>query len=135
MPAAPARPCAGSCGQVGIWSGPRCPACAQAQEATRRTRRVITYSETWWRRWRRGFVVRLVAAGINPECGATMPGGPATNPSECRRLGLRTVFERDRDMHLHHEPELTVEEQADRSAVCDELRIVALCAPCHNRLS
>lgn len=134
MPAAPARPCAGSCGQVGIWSGPRCPACAQARDRQRGTSTQRGYDSRNWGHFRRQFLAMLVAAGIPPVCGATLPGGPVTQDSACKAAGLQ-VFDNDdgTGLHLDHEPPLTEAERLDPAAVCDPLRIQCLCRADHAR--
>jgi hypothetical protein len=90
-----------------------------------------------WRRFRRVFVGQLVAAGVLPICGATLPDGPASNPSACKSDGLQTFVSPDGvNLHVHHEPDLTTAERraavaGDRSAVDDPRRCVLLCGPCH----
>jgi hypothetical protein len=94
--------------------------------------RTITYSEPWWLAFRYAFVAMLVSMGIVPACGATLPDGPTTNPSQCQQHGLVTFASSRGALHLHHEPSLTEAERQDRAVVCDPRRIVLLCDVCHN---
>lgn len=93
----------------------------------------MTYSEPWWREFRVWFSGQLGLLGIPRICGATMPDGPKTNPSECKRDGLFTDLSSKGDLHFHHEPELTEAEKQDRTVVCQKERIVLLCDRCHDR--
>jgi hypothetical protein len=129
MPWAPKRPCA-TPGCSALVDRGYCPAHQHRRERQRRVTRELTYSETWWRAFRLQFVSLLVEAGVPPVCGAVLPGGPQTRLSRCQSSGLLTGTE----IHLHHEPPLTDEEQRDRSKVCAIERIVLLCSACHNAL-
>jgi hypothetical protein len=57
-----------------------------------------------------------------------MPGGPSSQHSICRAQGLLN----GERLHLDHDPPLRDEERHDPRAVMDPLRIVLLCATCHN---
>jgi hypothetical protein len=132
MPNAALRPCSGS-GCRALVSRGRCPACTRKSDRSRRTTRVITYSETWWRKWRETFTSTLVSAGILPVCGARLPGGPHGYQTRCQAEGRQmTGASADgSSLHVHHEPELSAAEAVDRAAVCDLLRCVLACAECH----
>lgn len=134
MPNAPLRPCT-EVGCPALVARGRCEVHARQREARRRQYRTLTYGEGWWRAWRLQFVATLVSLGVEPICGATMPDGPSSNPSLCRQQGLKTFVSNRGDLHLHHEPELSPEEQRDRQAVCQASRIVLLCGDCHRRVT
>lgn len=75
----------------------------------------------------------LIEAGVSPVCGATLPGGPQTNDSQCQASGLLTFQSADgSDLQQDHEPRLTEAERRDPHAVCDPLRIQLLCRSCHS---
>ncbi len=135
MPTAPLRPCLTPGCPARVTRG-FCPTHTRAVDRSRRTARTLTYSESWWRRWRPTFVASLIQAGIPPVCGAHLAGGPVTTHSRCQVDGLMVGASADgSSLHFNHAPELTEAEQGDRSIVCDPLRIELLCASCHNALS
>ena len=92
-----------------------------------------------WARFRKRFITELVAAGLLPVCGASLPDGPQGDASECRRLGVLTFASADgSSLHLDHAPELTDAERnaatrGDRDAFDHLLRVRLLCAECHRR--
>ena len=111
----------------------RCAACARTRETWRGSARARGYNGIW-EGFRVVFIGLLVAAGIAPVCGATLPDGPKTQDSECRRLGLQTFASADgSSLHLDHDPPLQPSERRDASRVCDAARIQLLCASCHAR--
>lgn len=105
----------------------RCHAHQRERHTTRRQGRLLTYSESWWRRFREYFVRLLIAAGVAPICGSALPGGPTMTASRCNARGEVNGLK----LHLHHDPPLEQEEQQDRSAVCNPLRVGFLCETCH----
>lgn len=128
------RLCSGGCRKVIPAGTGKCAECSRKQGKARRQNAVLTYAESWWRRFRVSFIEMLVQANVVPACGATMPGGPTINPSLCLQQGHITGWSSTgTSLHLHHEPELTELEAADRAIVCNPLRIVLLCDICHNR--
>ncbi len=135
MPTVPLRHCLAPGCPVRVSRG-YCPTHTHRVDRSRRLARTLTYSESWWRKWRLSFVTLLIQAGIAPVCGAHLPGGPVTTHSRCQAEGVLTGASADgTSLHLNHAPELTEAEQHDRSIVCDPLRIELLCASCHNALS
>lgn len=75
---------------------------------------------------------QMIAQGIAPICGATLPGGPVTSDSRCRAQGLRVDASLDGSgLHLDHEPPLRLDERSQQRAVCDPRRVQFLCADCH----
>lgn len=137
MPAAPERLCSGTCGRTLKATGRRtkCEACARTVEQTRGTRTARGYGSTWTR-WRLHYLAALVAQGIPPICGATLPEGPQTTHSQCKAAGLWTGSSSQREgLHLNHEPPLRDDERAFPHLVCDARRIELLCATCHAALA
>ncbi|MES2341659.1 MAG: hypothetical protein V4597_08275 [Pseudomonadota bacterium] len=131
MPDAPLRPCAGGCGAL-VRKG-RCPTCAPEIDRRRGTASARGYGQAWIA-FRPVFIASLVAAGVMPVCGASLPAGPKTVHSACEIQGLLTFASADgSSLHLDHEPPLRDEERTSRAAVCDPLRIQLLCASCHAR--
>ncbi len=130
-PDAPGRPCAGGCGTL-VRKG-RCSACARPADQRRGTASQRGY-DAFWLRFRKEWLNTLVVLhGILPVCGAAFPDGPPWRASACADSGLLTFASADgSSLHLDHVPELEDHERRDRQAVCDPLRIVLLCATCHN---
>jgi hypothetical protein len=130
MPTGALRPCPGHCGTL-VTKG-RCAACARVQNIHRGSARRRGYDAAW-EAFRPVFIGRLVALGIAPVCGASLPSGPRTNDSACRATGLLIFTSADgSSLHFDHDPELTERERHDRQAVCDPARIQLLCASCHS---
>lgn len=132
MPDAAWRPCPGAGCFEKVKRG-LCSSCATRRDQRRRTARVLTYSESWWRAFRTHYIHLLVEAGVVPACGARLPGGPTPTVSRCLAEGVLTgTSTRGSSLHLHHQPELALWEQSDRAAICDPMRIVVACDRCHN---
>lgn len=132
MPAAFERLCAGGCGAIGVFRKGKCDACASRSERLRGTASARGYGVAW-RAFRPVFVGILVAAGIVPACGASLPDGPHTTDSQCQAKGLVTMASDDgSDLALDHEPPLSDAERRDLRAVCDPHRIQLLCRSCHS---
>lgn len=76
----------------------------------------------------------LVEAGVDPQCGAALPGGPTSEDSQCKAAGLFTYNSGNgTSLHFDHEPALRDDERSDPAAVCNPLRIQLLCGECHTR--
>jgi hypothetical protein len=127
MPLAPLRQCAkASCSQLVVRG--YCPDHQRTIEQRRGTAHQRGYSYFWSAIFRPYYLSRLVDLQIPPVCGARLPNGPSrTDLSQCQRQGLLTGT----NLQLHHEPPLEDWERSDRARVCDERRIVVLCATCH----
>lgn len=133
MPSALLRACAEpGCPEL-VVSG-RC----QAHQRATEQRRGSAHARGYTRHWRDVFIPhfrrRLIAAGIAPVCGASLPGGPdLSRVSRCRADGRATWVNRDgTNLHLHHEPPLRPDERANRQAVEDPHRVGFLCDACHD---
>lgn len=127
---APKRPCAGNCGAL-VTRG-RCPSCQRANEERRGTAAERGYGSAW-QAFRPRYIGMLVALGISPVCGATLPDGPSVSHSRCKADGRLTFTSQDgSSLHLNHEPPLRDDERLRVSAVCDPMRIELLCDGCHN---
>lgn len=126
------RPCLEPRCPVLVRAG-RCPDHARVREGTRRTGRVLTYTESWWRRWRVSYMHELIAMDIVPACGSRAPSASQHYRTQCQAEGILTFESADgTGLHLHHEPELTELEARDRRIVCDSARVVLACARCHS---
>lgn len=128
MPSAALRPCLGLCG-ARVARG-FCPACSKRQQQKRGSAHARGYTAQW-QKFTVLFKAMMIDEGIAPVCGAILPDGPDPHMSDCRARGLKT----GQSLHLHHEPPLQDHERGIIRAVCDPLRIVLLCATCHNALS
>lgn len=129
MPTALLRPCSepGGCPEL-VESG-RCPTHARQRERWRGTATARGYTSHWSKVFRPRFIRMLLAAGVAPVCGASLPGGPAMTASTCKAQG----FLNDQRLHLHHDPPLRPEERGDRRTVEDPMRCGLLCAADHSR--
>lgn len=125
------RPCVVP-GCSALTTGGRCRDHARRIEQARGSATARGY-DARWRRFRRRFVATLIARDILPVCGARLAGTPSPS-SRCAADGLLTARSADgSDLHFDHDPPLTDVERSDWRAVCDETRIVLLCAEDHNR--
>jgi len=116
----------GRCPQL-VEPGQRCPAhTRRPYDRYRGSASSRGYGATW-RAFKERFRQRLIAAGIMPACGASLPTGPVMTASRCRAEG----FLNDQRLHLHHDPPLQADERRDRAAVEDENRVGYLCESCH----
>lgn len=104
-----------------------CPAHAKAKDQQRGKTAERGYGGHW-QRFRIFFVGLLIAAGIAPVCGASLPTGPQTTDSQCKASG----FLNSDDLHVDHEPPLEDWERRDVTRVCDPNRVQLLCRHCHN---
>lgn len=104
-----------------------CAAHAREREQYRGSAASRGYDRAWFA-FRDRFKAMLIAVGIVPACGASLPGGPAMQASECRRRGHLNIDK----LHLHHDPPLRPEERSIRRLVCDPLRVGFLCVGCHS---
>jgi hypothetical protein len=129
MPDYALRPCAGpGCANLVKTRGELCKSCARKRDGQRGSASSRGYGVRWrsFLGWWRNQIVTLGGVVV---CGATMPGGPVTTDSECRRRGVLN----DKSLHFDHEPPLSDAERTNPNAVCDARRIQALCASCHAR--
>src|SRR5690348_9139693 len=102
----------------------RCQAHQRNHRRARSAATPLAYNETWWRSFRLRFFAMLSQAGLVAMCGTSLHGGPVVALSRCKAEGRMTLSNPDgSDLHLHHEPPLTVEEARDRSVVCNPYRI------------
>lgn len=122
MPQSPAR----LCSQGHRFTGSRCPQCDRRYDQHRGSAASRGY-DAGWEAFRLWFVAQLAQHGLEPSCGAVLPGGPQTQDSRCRALG-RKMFGR---LHLDHEPPLQPHERTDPRAVQDPTRCQLLCQSCH----
>lgn len=127
MPSALLR-CCPSPGCPELTTGGPCATHARVREQRRGSAASRGYGPKW-KAFRLRFSGLLIAAGVAPACGASLPGlGPNTNAfSQCAAEGR---LETNR-LHLDHEPPLTDEERADVRTVCDIRRVGFLCERCH----
>lgn len=138
MPAPLLRPCAapGGCPELVPPGTPYClehQSYARVREQERGSPTRRGYGVRWraFRIWVRN---RMIALGIVPVCGATLPGGPVTQDSLCQQQRRLVGQNSDgSELHLDHEPSLRFEERGDARAVCDPLRVQWLCRECHAR--
>lgn len=120
------------CGGCGAKVSKTCPVCSAKREQARGSAHARGYGVTW-RAFMGQFVALLIAAGVPPVCGATLPGGPRTQDSQCRAQGLLTGINPDGSaLHGDHEPPLQEWERRHASIVCNPLRIQLLCRVCHS---
>lgn len=131
MPAALMRACAGRPGCPNLVASGVCRDCSSRRakvDAQQRGTAAERGYDTRWVKFRSWFRNRLVAAGIPPVCGASLPGGPDTKAwSHCAGDGVLN----DRDLHLDHEPPLRPDERSNWRAIQDAARCGYLCARCH----
>jgi hypothetical protein len=129
MPSALLRPCLGDGGRCPelVASG-RCPAHTRQVEQRRGSAHSRGYTSRYWVPFRARFSRMLLAAGIAPVCGASLPGGPSMAVSRCKAEGLLNNLQ----LELHHDPPLTIEERKDHRIVCNPLRVGWLCRSCHS---
>lgn len=128
MPSALLRSCPGDGGTCPeLVEHGLCAKHARARDSRRGSAAKRGYNHRW-QAFRERFVAMLVAVGIAPVCGASLPGGPGMAASLCRQQGLIN----GRRLHLHHDPPLRDDERTDQKAVCDPLRVGFLCEQCHN---
>jgi hypothetical protein len=128
MTLAPLRPCAAPRCTNRTSSG-LCPEHRRVREQARGSAHVRGYGKQW-AEFRVQFIVLLAARGIPAACGASLPGGPDTRRySTCAQAGRLNAL----DLHLDHEPPLTLEERRNPGKVCDPLRVGFLCREDHSR--
>src|SRR3990167_7821975 len=119
MPSALLRTCSAAPGCPNLTKGGPCPEHARAQEQQRGSAAKRGYGRPW-ARFRQRFIGMLIAAGLVPACGVSLPTGPNTRAfSRCVEEGRLTVA----DLHLDHEPPLADEERQDAHAVQDIRRV------------
>lgn len=127
MPSALLRACS-SVGCPNLSHGGPCQTCAKAREQRRGSAHTRGYTRAW-EGFRARFKRLLIAAGIAPVCGASLPDGPDTRRwSRCLE---QQGWLNDRQLHLDHEPPLTEAERANPKAVLDARRVGFLCQSCH----
>ncbi len=141
MPTSPAEPCTQpGCPERAVSRG-RCAVhrqdVAERARGSASRRGYGSSKGSAWQVFRRSFLAQLLEAGVMPVCGATLPNGPQTQDSRCRRDQQWSVESRDGSgLHFDHAPALTAQERAaavagDRRAFDDPRRIQLLCADCH----
>lgn len=87
MPSALLRACSGRPGCPQLVSRGKCADCSRAAERARGNSGGRGYGSTW-RAFRFFFFRLLIAAGITPVCGVSLPGGPVMTMSLCRQRGI-----------------------------------------------
>jgi hypothetical protein len=128
MSLAPLRPCSAPRCTARTSSG-LCPEHRRAREQARGSAYARGYDHGW-ARFRVQFIVLLASQGIPAACGASLSTGPNTKQySACAQANRLNALE----LHLDHEPPLTLEERKDSSAVCNPNRVGFLCRECHGR--
>lgn len=129
MPSTPRVACTGTSPDCeGSYAQGRgaCAPCSRKVEQRQGSAHARGYTSRW-RRFRETFRNRLIAQGIAPLCGASLPIGPRMTASRCQAEG-RETSER---LHLHHDPPLRDDERSDPRAVCNLRRVGLLCEQCH----
>lgn len=128
MPERALRACAGGCGAL-VASG-RCPNCRRTVNQARPNSSQRGYGWTWVN-W--PYLEMLIEAGIEPVCGAVLPGGPVTSNSQCKAAARNTLTSQDGSkLHRNHVPPLEDWEREHPSRVMDPNRIELLCRECHS---